>query len=267
MKRASAHRGPQHTPPLVREPSGSARVSGPPAVAPRAVWAAACLVAIAGVCVSAPALATGEFSAGVQTTVPVDVGLEVAGGITDAFQVVLTGGLTPNGYVNIIEQFAEDPESSAVIHGTLGGALGGSLQVRVHPVQDFGMFLSVGYSLYLVSGSILVDPGPLVQEQPLQEEPDTGGGLAPGPQPDGGGGDGADLPSARREDVKSWIHMLRAGLGYRYTAGHFYVQMELALLKAISASSTPEGLDEYLRQVYVDSLLVPVGGVGVGVRF
>jgi len=201
--------------------------------------------------------------------VPADVGFEVAGGITDAFQVALTGGFLPGPYVRIIEEFAEDPESSAVLHSTLGGGLGGSLQLRVHPVQDVGLFLSIGYALYLVSGTILVDPGPAVTAQSLEEDPDTGGGLAPGPQPDDpGDGEGdPNLPSARKEDVKSWIHLLRAGLGYRYTRGHLYVQIELALLKAVTASSTPEGLNDYLRQVYVESLLVPVGSVGAGVRF
>ena len=210
------------------------------------------------------------------TSIPVLVGIEAGVGSRLRWELAIAGGVTPEAYVRVIQGLAEEETDSDVIRATLGQALAGQAQVRLFPATGFGLFLAAGYEVYRVNGIIEVDPAGAVSGQAI-EEPDTGRELPPGggdgfdpfdpPRPPGGDGSSEEPEvSRRREEVTSFIHALRFGLGYRQHLGHFFLQGEIAVIKAVAASSSPDDLDEYLEGIYTENLLVPLLCVVAGFR-
>jgi hypothetical protein len=221
--------------------------------------------------------ARAEAGISLYTQLPLLVGLEASIGSHRFWELAVSGGITPSPYVAIIQEFAQDAQGSDVIEGTLENALGAQVQLRIFPIRGVGFFIAGGYDLLLVEGEVQAPAGSTSQ---ALEEPDTGSDLPPSernsPQsgfdptdptkpPDGG----SELPplQPRKEAVTSVVHAVHGALGYRHHLGRFYLQAELALLKAVSASSTPDELDGYLESIYTENLLVPLLGLSGGICF
>ncbi len=210
-----------------------------------------------------------ELGLGVQTLFPASLGLEAHLGSSLTWELAVSGGFLPGVYVDAIEPLAQDEESGEVLQGTLRNGLGLGAQLRLFPLRGFGFFVGLGYELYLAEGTVqlTLDEG---QAQQALEDPDTGSDLPPGGGPDDPVTPpvaGGDPQGEQAVDVSSVIHLLRVGVGYRQILGRLYLQAELAVLKAVAASSEPAAAQDYLDQIYTDNLLVPVLGVGAGLLF
>ena len=213
-----------------------------------------------------PGAARAEVGLGLYTSFPLVAGLEVAAGSHLGWEVALAGGITPAPYARLVGDLAEDGSSAELVESTLAGSFGVGLRLRVFPKRGLGVFLGGGYDLLRLAG----DSRTAATVRQALEEPDTGGGLAPGgdePGPDPGGGDGAEADAAATSRrVAAVVQALQVAVGYRHFFGPVYLQGELSLLKAIAASVSPAELQDELGATFTDSLLVPGVGLALGLR-